>query len=70
MRGRNAILFAASALAAAAMASAAETISYSYDARGRLVKVRHSGNVNNNVITTYTYDKADNRTLRNTTGVP
>ena len=63
-------LFAASALAAAAVASATETISYGYDARGRLVKVQHSGSVNNNVTTNYQYDKADNRILKNTTGAP
>ena len=48
------------ALAATAMAS--ETITYSYDARGRLVQVRHGGTVNNNVSANYSYDKADNRT--------
>lgn len=51
-------------------AEAAETITYTYDARGRLVKVAHSGTVNNNVITNYTYDKADNRTNKTTTGAP
>ena len=58
------------ALAVAAAAAAAETIAYSYDARGRLVKVQHNGSVNNNVTTNYQYDKADNRTLKNTSGVP
>ena len=47
---------------------AAETIAYSYDARGRLVKVERSGSVNNNVVTNYGFDKADNRILKNTTG--
>jgi len=32
-----------------AAAYAAETITYTYDARGRLVQVNHSGTVNNNV---------------------
>ena len=41
---------------------ATETITYSYDARGRLVKVQRSGSINNNVAANYTYDKADNRT--------
>jgi len=46
----------------AVAASASETITYSYDARGRLVQVKHGGTVNNNVTANYTYDKADNRT--------
>jgi len=58
------------ALTAAAVAYAAETITYSYDARGRLVKVERSGTVNNNVLTSYTLDKADNRTNKTTTGSP
>jgi YD repeat-containing protein len=53
-----------------AAAYAAETITYTYDARGRLVKVSHTGTVNNNVVTNYTLDKADNRNLKNTTGAP
>lgn len=51
-------------------AYAAETITYSYDARGRLVRVSHSGTVNNNVVTNYSYDKADNRQSKTTTGSP
>jgi uncharacterized protein involved in exopolysaccharide biosynthesis len=47
---------------AAAAAYAAETITYTYDARGRLVKAERAGSVNNNVSASYTYDKADNRT--------
>ena len=43
-------------------ASATETITYTYDARGRLIKVVHTGNVNNNNQVCYKYDKADNRT--------
>jgi len=70
MRIRDRILLALAGLAVAAAAVAAETLSYSYDARGRLVKVQHSGSVNNGVVTNYSYDKADNRTLKNTTGVP
>jgi YD repeat-containing protein len=53
-----------------AAAYASETINYQYDARGRLVTVNHSGTVNNNVVTNYTYDKADNRTNKTTTGSP
>lgn len=51
-------------------AFAAETITYTYDARGRLVQVARTGTVNNGVTTTYTQDKADNRTNKTTTGSP
>lgn len=60
---RIALALAAATVAAAALA--AETIGYSYDARGRLVAVTHNGSVNANVATNYTYDDADNRTLKN-----
>jgi YD repeat-containing protein len=73
MRGinRNALVLAGTAFAVAASAAiAAETIVYRYDARGRLVKVERSGTVNNNVVTNYTFDKADNRTVKTTTGSP
>jgi hypothetical protein len=43
-------------------ATATETITYSYDAKGRLVKVVRTGTVNNNVTVDYEHDKADNRT--------
>jgi len=56
------ILLVSAIAAAAASAVASETITYSYDARGRLVKVKRSGTVNNNVTANYSYDKADNRT--------
>jgi YD repeat-containing protein len=48
-------------LLASSVASATETIAYTYDARGRLVKVVHTGTVNNNNQACYKYDKADNR---------
>ena len=53
-----------------AAAEAAETITYTYDARGRLKTVARTGTppVNNGVTTNYTYDKADNRTVKTTTG--
>ena len=50
------------ALAASASALASETITYTYDTNGRVVQVTHTGTVNNNLQTTYTLDKADNRT--------
>jgi YD repeat-containing protein len=61
MKVREAILFALSALGVAATAYASETITYTYDARGRLIRVVHNGSVNNNVSANYSYDKADNR---------
>lgn len=51
-------------------AFAAETITYSYDAKGRLVKVVRTGTVNNNVTVDYEHDKADNRTRLKTTNSP
>lgn len=68
---RNALVLgvAASALVATA-AIANEVVSYEYDARGRLKKVERTGTVNNNVTTTYTNDKADNRTNKNIAGAP
>lgn len=50
------------ALLGAVGASATETITYTYDARGRLIKVVTTGSVNNNNQTCYKVDKADNRT--------
>ena len=68
MRAQLGILSAALLFANAA--SATETVSYTYDAKGRLVKVERTGTVNNNITTTYTHDKADNRTNVKTTGAP
>ena len=51
--------FLALALCLSVPASAAETITYVYDARGRLVQVVRSGTVNNGVTTGYTIDAAD-----------
>ena len=58
------------ALFGAYPATASETISYTYDARGRLIKVERAGTVNNNVKTEYSHDKANNRTNAKTTGSP
>jgi hypothetical protein len=49
-------------LLAPALASATETVTYTYDARGRLVKVVQTVNSATPVTTDYTWDKADNRT--------
>ena len=64
-----ALIFAALPFFSAA-ANAAETITYTYDAKGRLVKVVRTGTVNNNVTVDYEHDKADNRTRLKTTNSP
>ncbi len=51
-------------------ASGSETINYTYDAKGRLILVQHSGTVNNNVVANYTFDSADNRKNLKVTGAP
>jgi YD repeat-containing protein len=51
-------------------AGASETINYTYDAKGRLILVVHSGTVNNGVIANYTLDHADNRKNIKVTGAP
>jgi YD repeat-containing protein len=55
-------------LAVSSAALANETISYSYDARGRLVQVQHSGSSNNGLTTTYTHDRTGNRSNVTITG--
>lgn len=69
MRFRH-VLLAIALVGTSVVSHAAETITYSYDARGRLIKVVHTGSVNNNLQTTYTHDKADNRKNTTTTGSP
>ena len=48
-------------------AQAGETITYTYDALGRLVQVQRSGTVNNGASAAYSYDPANNRTNVTTT---
>jgi YD repeat-containing protein len=54
------------ALAAAVLlttaAQAAETISYTYDALGRVIKAQHVGGDNDGMVIDYKYDPAGNRT--------
>jgi hypothetical protein len=64
------LIIALAIAAAPALAIASETINYTYDAKGRLVKVEHAGTVNNNLVANYTHDKANNRTSLNVTGSP
>lgn len=66
MRARSAVvrstLMAAAASLAIAPAFAGETVTYTYDTLGRLVKVVHSGTApNDGVSANYSYDHADNR---------
>ena len=70
-RGRRAgLLLASLFLACSSAANAGETIAYSYDSLGRLVRVEHSGTVNSGARAAYSYDKADNRTNVTVSGVP
>jgi hypothetical protein len=55
-------------LACSLSASAVESITYTYDAKGRLIRVVRTGTVNNNVVTEYTHDKANNRKTAVRTG--
>jgi hypothetical protein len=64
------LLLGAIAFALVTGAFAAETITYTYDAKGRLIRVVRTGTVNNNVTTEYTYDKANNRKTVVTTNSP
>ncbi len=66
MKTSYTVLAAASALICASSAQAAETITYTYDAQGRVIQVHSTGSANGPSTTTYTYDKAHNR-VRETT---
>lgn len=55
-------------LSLAGQAPASETITYSYDALGRVTNVAHSGTVNNGLNTAYSWDAADNRSNVTVTG--
>lgn len=59
---------AASAALAAAPAAAAETITYKYDARGRLTEVARDAGARGAATTAYALDKADNRLSKTITG--
>ena len=66
MRTLVCCLLFAFCLPAASIAS--ETLTYSYDAKGRLVKVSRTGTVNNNAQLQFSYDRANNRKSRVVTG--
>ncbi|GLK45537.1 MULTISPECIES: hypothetical protein [Novosphingobium] len=55
------LLMAMFAAFIAVPAAAAETITYTYDALGRLVKAQSAGTVNSNQTHSSCYDKAGNR---------
>lgn len=64
-RGHSPLDVAAAAvllLAAPLPSSAAETVTYRYDALGRLISTQSAGSVNNNQAHSLCFDKADNRT--------
>lgn len=58
------LLTVATVLSVSALAHAAETKTYKYDAQGRLIEVRSTVNATPPRVTTYNYDKAHNRTLK------
>lgn len=58
----------AGALLIAMPVLAAETVTFAYDAKGRLIRVVRVGAPSNGVQTDYQHDKADNRARVITTG--
>lgn len=62
------------AVAGCGIAYGAETVTYTYDALGRLVLANYSGvlinNTSSDVLVNYQYDKADNRKQVTVTGAP
>ncbi len=55
---------------AASPGLATETISYTYDALGRLIEIKSAGSVNDGQVAATAYDDAGNRTSYSATGVP
>ena len=69
MRGQSiGLALGGALLAGASAASAAETVTYSYDALGRLTQVQHTGGDNNGMVQSYGLDPAGNRTSYTVTG--
>ncbi len=60
-RRRAGLLIATSTIAFASPAEAGETVTYTYDALGRLTATSTTGTVNNGVATSIAYDPAGNR---------
>lgn len=67
---KTAFVISLLALSLGAPAAAGETVTYKYDAKGRLVKVERAGTVNHGATTNYEFDKARNRKRVVTTGAP
>ena len=61
-------LLAGSVIALASAASAGETVTYSYDALGRLTATSSHGSANNGLTTGISYDPAGNRSAYNVSG--
>ncbi len=72
MQLKTAMIIAGVAWTAAGTANAlaTETITYTYDAKGRVTRIVHTGTVNNGVTIQYTHDHADNRTHVTVAGAP
>jgi Calx-beta domain-containing protein len=58
---QHVLAFVAAVAVLCAPAFGSESITYSYDALGRLVRVDHCGTINNGTSASYAYDRADNR---------
>lgn len=69
MKRRGHYLWACSVLALAGAAEAGETVTYSYDALGRLTATSTTGGANNGVATGIAYDPAGNRSSFTISGV-
>jgi YD repeat-containing protein len=63
-------ILALAVLVAPSCLAAQETTTYTYDAKGRVVGVSRSGGPSAAAATTYSYDKADNRTNVTVTSSP
>jgi hypothetical protein len=70
MRGLRNAMIAVLALSSGAAAVAAETVTYSYDALGRLKQASTSGGADNGLTSALNYDPADNRSSYTISGSP
>ena len=62
------LLFSLAIFTLASNGQAQETQTYSYDAKGRLIKVERTGGPQDGADSDYSYDPANNRTSAATTG--